>query len=291
MTRCFTLNVSRLEPASATTSLRLVMNVNQLGYVMQEDKSVGVNFFIHPEDDVPNFNAHTSAAAPGFSTKVAMQFQEMKMLEYPFKSYGDRYCINTQNIDTTGLPGKDPYRLLPCLKHRAMKIAHTNCSCTSPYEADGDFPKCTLHQMLTCVQPILDRLIRENRYEASVMLKCPLPCDFEQYVSSITFSYFPSLQADRSFKRLNMIPNRTDVRENYLELNFFYSELILRRMEYVPEYSSMSLMGSIGGNMGFFIGASVVTLGEIAELVFICIFRLLYRLRAALSGTHRGTRP
>ena len=42
MTRCYTLRASQLTPASATTSLRLIVNVNQPGYVVQRQKSAGV---------------------------------------------------------------------------------------------------------------------------------------------------------------------------------------------------------------------------------------------------------
>jgi hypothetical protein len=42
MKRCYTLNVSTLDEATATTSLQIVIDVNQDGYVLQSDKSIGV---------------------------------------------------------------------------------------------------------------------------------------------------------------------------------------------------------------------------------------------------------
>ena len=42
MTRCYTLRASQLSHASATTSLRDIVNVNQPGYVVQHYKSAGV---------------------------------------------------------------------------------------------------------------------------------------------------------------------------------------------------------------------------------------------------------
>ena len=41
-----TLRASQLTPASATTSLRLIVNVNQPGYVVQRRKSAGVKVFV-----------------------------------------------------------------------------------------------------------------------------------------------------------------------------------------------------------------------------------------------------
>ncbi|XP_076468401.1 acid-sensing ion channel 1-like [Babylonia areolata] len=281
LTRCLTLDVSKIKPASGTTNLRVVVNVNEAGYVVQEDKSVGVKLFVHPVNDAPNFNAHTCAASPGFSTHVALKYQQMRMLGYPYKSYGDRYCVKT--IDTKGLPVTgSKYHLMPCLKHRAVMMAHQNCSCRTPFQTDPDRPDCTLYQMLTCVIPILDVLTKENLYNASASLGCPLPCDIEQYPASITFSYFPSSLAEHTLIAKNLIENGTNIRGNYLELNIYYSELILHKMEYVAEYSAMSIMGSIGGNLGFFLGASVVSVAEILELAIIGFLRLLQRLSRAV---------
>ena len=38
------------------------------------------------------------------------------------------------------------------------------------------------------------------------------------------------------------------------------------------------LPGIVGGNLGFFLGASVVSLGEVLELIAIAIYRALARL-------------
>ena len=42
MTRCYTLRTDKLHLASAVTSLQLVINIMQQGYVVQADKSAGV---------------------------------------------------------------------------------------------------------------------------------------------------------------------------------------------------------------------------------------------------------
>ena len=45
MTRCYTLRASQLSHASATTSLRVIVNVNQPGYVVQRYKSAWLFLF------------------------------------------------------------------------------------------------------------------------------------------------------------------------------------------------------------------------------------------------------
>ena len=58
----------------------------------------------------------------------------MKLLDYPFKSFGDRYCFKKEDIDLSKLPVGDPYNLLTCLKNRALQLAHDRCTCTPPFQ-------------------------------------------------------------------------------------------------------------------------------------------------------------
>ena len=58
----------------------------------------------------------------------------MTLLDYPYKSFGNRYCVKTADIDTSGVPVDGPYHLLTCLKNRALQRAHDTCSCTPPFQ-------------------------------------------------------------------------------------------------------------------------------------------------------------
>ena len=73
------------------------------------------------------------------------------------------------------------------------------------------WPICTLYQMLTCVIPTLD-VIKQNVFNASDVLNCPLPCESLTYVPSITFSYLPSNSAEKTLRSMGLMNNASDVR-------------------------------------------------------------------------------
>lgn len=58
------------------------------------------------------------------------------------------------------------------------------------------------------------------------------------------------------------------LRENFLELAIFYRELSYEQITQQVAYDIFSLFCDIGGSMGLFIGASVLTIFEIVEFIF-----------------------
>ncbi|XP_052830985.1 acid-sensing ion channel 4-A-like [Octopus bimaculoides] len=66
-------------------------------------------------------------------------------------------------------------------------------------------------------------------------------------------------------------------RERFLEVRLFFETLLYHEIMQVPQYTLLNIMGIVGGQMGLYLGASILTISELAE--FICIF--------ILSATHR----
>ncbi|XP_046544952.1 acid-sensing ion channel 1A-like [Haliotis rubra] len=62
-------------------------------------------------------------------------------------------------------------------------------------------------------------------------------------------------------------------RDNHLELKVFYDQMMVTSITQQPQYTAASLFSNVGGQMGLCLGASILTVAEIAELlVFIIIF-------------------
>ncbi|XP_067660606.1 acid-sensing ion channel 1C-like [Haliotis asinina] len=59
--------------------------------------------------------------------------------------------------------------------------------------------------------------------------------------------------------------------QNALELRIFYEDLIVEKFEQLPQYSITDLLAGIGGYMGLFLGASILTLTEMGEFAVLSI--------------------
>ena len=57
----------------------------------------------------------------------------------------------------------------------------------------------------------------------------------------------------------------SDLRENFIRLHVYFETLAIENVQKVPAYTTMNLLGDVGGNLGLFIGANVATLGELID--------------------------
>jgi len=65
------------------------------------------------------------------------------------------------------------------------------------------------------------------------------------------------------------LPRTIDyVKENFVKINIFFKEMNYESIDQVPGYGFSSLLADIGGNMGLFIGASVLTVIELFDFVY-----------------------
>ncbi|KAK7500614.1 hypothetical protein BaRGS_00008189, partial [Batillaria attramentaria] len=151
--------------------------------------------------------------------------------------------------------------------------------------AESHHPVCSLKQMMTCSAIVFTNILDEAL--ASDLFGCPRPCHAVSYVPIVSSSYFPSPRAEQSLQWKGIIRNVSDIRLNYLELNFYYEDLVIYTTKHVPEYETNSIMGTLGGNMGFFLGASVLTLAEILDFV-VCLVMALGRRLCGFQKLGRG---
>ncbi|XP_076472588.1 uncharacterized protein LOC143301990 [Babylonia areolata] len=107
--------------------------------------------------------------------------------------------------------------------------------------------------------------------------------DFRFLVGSADSLFLKSLQdlmADlENYLKVSNI--ETDfIRENFLQLDVFYREKSYEQITQQIAYDLFALLCDIGGSMGLFVGASVLSIGELLDLLFHqSIYRLTHRAR------------
>nr|XP_008537988.1 PREDICTED: acid-sensing ion channel 3 [Equus przewalskii] len=100
---------------------------------------------------------------------------------------------------------------------------------------------------------------------------CPNPCTSTRYAKELSMVRIPSRAAARYLARKY---NRSEayIAENVLVLDIFFEALNYETVEQKKAYEVSELLGDIGGQMGLFIGASLLTILEILD--YLCeVFR------------------
>jgi hypothetical protein len=119
--------------------------------------------------------------------------------------------------------------------------------------------------------------INETFINKHCLSACPLECDQMSYKTSLSFGQLSGDGFSRnSFPQLhnptiesdfiNRTLNSQTVKESIVEVSIFYESLSYTLSTESPLMDGVFLMGSIGGNLGLFLGISVFSISEIIEV-------------------------
>lgn len=122
---------------------------------------------------------------------------------------------------------------------------------------------------------------------------CPIDCDREILDTSIGIQTFPTISWYQAavhyessyFESLygTPRPRYEDVKSNFVMLQVTFSHIAIQEMFEKPSVEWPTLLSNIGGQMGLFIGPSLLTLTEIFELIFVYI-AIWYAQKRAMAS-------
>ncbi|KPP61106.1 hypothetical protein Z043_120836 [Scleropages formosus] len=116
---------------------------------------------------------------------------------------------------------------------------------------------------IKCVDDALVMLQKKS----SSFCPCQTPCSLTRYGKELSMVKIPSRGSARYLaKRYNK--SEEYIRDNFLVLDIFFEALNYETIEQKKAYDVASLLGDIGGQMGLFIGASVLTILEIFDYIY-----------------------
>uniref|UniRef100_A0A8C5N4X4 Acid-sensing ion channel 1 n=1 Tax=Gouania willdenowi TaxID=441366 RepID=A0A8C5N4X4_GOUWI len=213
----------------------------------------GIKVQIHSQDEPSFIDQFGFGVAPGFQTFVSCQEQRLIYLPPP---WGD--CKVTP-MDSDFF---DSYSITACRIDCETRYLVDNCNCRMVH-MPGDAPYCTPELYKECADPALDFLVeRDNDF-----CVCETPCNMTRYSKELSFVKIPS---KASAKYLAKKYNKSEqyIKENIMVLDIFFEALNYESIEQKKAYEVAGLLGDIGGQMGLFIGASILTILEIFDYIY-----------------------
>uniref|UniRef100_A0A2I3HX90 Acid sensing ion channel subunit 1 n=1 Tax=Nomascus leucogenys TaxID=61853 RepID=A0A2I3HX90_NOMLE len=136
----------------------------------------------------------------------------------------------------------------------------------------GDAPYCTPEQYKECADPALDFLVEKDQ-EYCV---CEMPCNLTRYGKELSMVKIPS-KASAKYLAKKFNKSEQYIGENILVLDIFFEVLNYETIEQKKAYEIAGLLGDIGGQMGLFIGASILTVLELFDYAYEVIKHKLCR--------------
>ncbi|XP_053907553.1 acid-sensing ion channel 1 isoform X3 [Cuculus canorus] len=273
--KCYTFNAGqdgkpRLITMKGGTGngLEIMLDIQQDEYLPvwgETDETsfeAGIKVQIHSQDEPPLIDQLGFGVAPGFQTFVSCQEQRLIYLPPP---WGDCKAVagDSEFYDT--------YSITACRIDCETRYLVENCNCRMVH-MPGDAPYCTPEQYKECADPALDFLVeKDNEY-----CICEMPCNVTRYGKELSMVKIPS---KASAKYLAKKYNKSEqyIGENILVLDIFFEALNYETIEQKKAYEVAGLLGDIGGQMGLFIGASILTVLELFDYAYEVIKHRLCR--------------
>uniref|UniRef100_U3JHI0 Acid-sensing ion channel 1 n=62 Tax=Passeriformes TaxID=9126 RepID=U3JHI0_FICAL len=273
--KCYTFNAGqdgkpRLITMKGGTGngLEIMLDIQQDEYLPvwgETDETsfeAGIKVQIHSQDEPPLIDQLGFGVAPGFQTFVSCQEQRLIYLPPP---WGDCKAVagDSEFYDT--------YSITACRIDCETRYLVENCNCRMVH-MPGDAPYCTPEQYKECADPALDFLVeKDNEY-----CICEMPCNMTRYGKELSMVKIPS---KASAKYLAKKYNKSEqyIGENILVLDIFFEALNYETIEQKKAYEVAGLLGDIGGQMGLFIGASILTVLELFDYAYEVIKHRLCR--------------
>uniref|UniRef100_A0A6Q2YE67 Acid sensing ion channel subunit 1 n=1 Tax=Esox lucius TaxID=8010 RepID=A0A6Q2YE67_ESOLU len=268
--KCYTFNAGNEGHTPLITTkggmgngLELMLDIQQDEYLPvwgETDETsfeAGIKVQIHSQEEPSFIDQLGFGVAPGFQTFVSCQEQRLIYLPPP---WGD--CKVTP-MDSEFF---ESYGISACRIDCETRYLVENCNCRMVH-MPGDAPYCTPELYKECADPALDFLVeRDNDF-----CVCEMPCNMTRYSKELSFVKIPS---KASAKYLAKKYNKSEqyIAENILVLDIFFEALNYETIEQKKAYEVAGLLGDIGGHMGLFIGASILTILELFDYIYEVIF-------------------
>ena len=120
---------------------------------------------------------------------------------------------------------------------------------------------------------------------------CPLECSQVMYDSTVSIAYYPTnfyanwlmLQSNVLQKFTNNVTSKTLIDDCMLKLNIYYNDLTYTSIKESASMTWDSLLGDVGGQLGLFLGFSILTFAELIELLLETIRVLIQSLKKKKS--------
>ncbi|KAJ7378372.1 hypothetical protein OS493_023627 [Desmophyllum pertusum] len=185
-------------------------------------------------------------------------------------------CIETRNGRTKQIAAKlNAWQVLrgtllrdvffECLSNATA----SKCGCRVPSDS-GDFvDRICFREDISCASSAFNDL-----FEGVIKCDCPLACDVVNYESTVSTAAFPNPSLIKILQSKGYNKTEDYLRNNLLLLQVGYTSLSYEHFRQKAQYDTGALMGEIGGNLGLFLGCSLLTICEFIDFaIYLCYTR------------------
>ncbi|KAF8790660.1 FMRFamide-activated amiloride-sensitive sodium like protein [Argiope bruennichi] len=259
------------------SGLELTLNLEVQDY-SPITPSIGARVVIHKSESQPNPEDYGININPGSETSVAIRQTSIYRLPHPYRDK----CRNYEEQDSISPKDQED-----CIRKCMQSANLRRCGCVDPFlPSEQSFDLCDIQNQTSvcCLDEVMKSLSKDDP-----PCPCPLPCESTRYEMTISTALWPA----RSFYKVKNHSNKIctdsvmhidEEEQEYLtkksriaKLKVFYQTLEKSFYKQEPMFQESELFSQLGGQMGLWLGISLVALFEcienISHILHYCIKR------------------
>ncbi|VDN05102.1 unnamed protein product [Thelazia callipaeda] len=227
----------------------------------------GFRLYVRNEDELAYSYTEGLSVSPAYRAYIALNLETFHFLT-PDK-WGN--CTHSWPTKSPRRAFRLPYTSQNCASLCQQVYYEQRINCTPLLYSVGDgqhitfsahLNTCTPSELHAFMLKVADRTNNINGPECADNI-CPTSCVTHEYKASITYGYGFSESAMDWLTNINDTWTAERIKENFAVVNIFYREMSYMLNEQIQSTSLVDVLSNIGGNMGLFFGASVITVIEL----------------------------
>ena len=119
---------------------------------------------------------------------------------------------------------------------------------------------------MTCGGKVYAEVYTSDILADGDVCNCSLPCDENTFMVQVTNLKYPSDAAAQSISAKKG-KSKEYLQNNIIEVYLYFQSFSVQKISEVPSYSLADFAADVGGQMGLFLGASIISLSEFLELL------------------------
>uniref|UniRef100_A0A8C5L8T4 Epithelial sodium channel subunit alpha n=1 Tax=Jaculus jaculus TaxID=51337 RepID=A0A8C5L8T4_JACJA len=273
--------------------LSLTLRTEQNDFIPLLSTVTGARVMVHGQDEPAFMDDGGFNVRPGVETSISMRKEALNSLG---GNYGD--CTeNGSDVPVKNLyPSK--YTQQVCIHSCFQESMIKKCGCAYIfYPRPKGVEFCDYRKHSSWGYCYYKLQVAFSVDSLGCFSKCRKPCSVTSYKLSAGYSRWPSVKSqDWIFSMLSLQNNYTikNKRNGVAKLNIFFKELNYKTNSESPSVTMVTLLSNLGSQWSLWFGSSVLSVVEMAELIFdllvITLLLLLRRFQSRYWSPGRGAR-
>ncbi|ESO83844.1 hypothetical protein LOTGIDRAFT_168888 [Lottia gigantea] len=267
--------------------LRVLLDIKQNNSFFSSTSQSGVKILVNEPDEAPILDNAGWFVRPGTSSNIGIRKEEFIGLKKPYKSFGTSYCLDTQQDGFKTPLSRYPdysYTRSTCRKECLLKYFGEKCNCRH-FFVPGPERYCSIYEFNECLLPAM----RDS--EIGKMMEsckgCPSTCQTVGYIPNLSSADFASSFIIDYMVTSGLLKDSQYMSNNVVDLRIYFDSLTVTQIQQKPELTIQGILADLGGLMGMFLGASILSITELVE--FLALVCLAGRNRRKVSDNRTKT--